>query len=330
MKIRLTNIKSEGMENIPYLDIKFEEKKDISFFMGHNGFGKSSIFMAIISVLSGDFMHLNEIDEQTGIRQNLGEKDLIKIYKGSKDSSHGRFEVAYSVDDNYWKVGMQLDYINNKFKFFHTHPKKGYDDDHMVDERVSGYFKQQFIDLIFFDPIRVKHIFIKGSMYNTEKCIEKFCGIDKVKSFVEDIKIFAKNKRNQISSTQTRDIQSKINELEKQKEAAEKNLEKSKKDLQDLIHQESVKQEEYNVLHNKYEKLFKKDEETLSKQKQIDKELSKNQSDQQEKLRNVFEVIVNKPYTFSENYKQGITKLINVFDDHQIQRKTLTILLKKY
>ena len=30
-------------------------------------------------------------------------------------------------------------------------------------------------------------------------------------------------KRNQISSTQTRDIQSKINELEKQKEAAEKN-----------------------------------------------------------------------------------------------------------
>ena len=66
--------------------------------------------MAIKTVLSGDYTHLNEIDETTGKAKNNSLSKLLKIYRGDKEIPTGVGELTYKVNDKIWGVGMKLDF----------------------------------------------------------------------------------------------------------------------------------------------------------------------------------------------------------------------------
>ena len=310
------------MEAIPDLEINFDSKKNINLFVGHNGFGKTSLFMAIKTVLSGDYTHLNEIDETTGKAKNNSLSKLLKIYRGDKEIPTGVFELTYKVNDKIWGVGMKLDFLNEKIEFNYTDPETGFHNKHSIDPTVENFFKKEFINLIFFDPQRVKHIFMKNSAYNPRACIEKFCGIDTISKVQEEIKIFEKNKITEFKNNSlTTSVSANVEQTSQALELVSNNLKKSEQELKD--HKAAKENIDLLIedLDNSYKDLLDKHKESKKTVDLYNKEIKQNNSDLQELQNQILENIISRPYDLSNEYSKKIKDLMSVFDKHQIPEK---------
>ena len=84
--------------------------------------------------------------------------------------------------------------------------------------------------MIFFDPQRVKHIFMKNSEYNP-RAIEKFCGIDTISKVQEEIKIFEKNKITEFKNNFTTSVSANVEQTSQALELVSNNLKKSEQEL---------------------------------------------------------------------------------------------------
>ena len=322
INVKILKIRSQGMEKIPDLEINFDEKKDINLFVGHNGFGKTSLFMAIKTVLSGDSKHLNEIDDNTGKALNKSISDLLKIYKGDKKDPTATFELTYKVNDKIWKVGMVLDYLNETIDFNHTHPDTGFHSKHEIDQNVESYFKKEFIDLIFFDAQRVKHIFIRNSAYNPQACIEKFCGIDTIFMAQEGINEFEKNKIQEFKkNTSNKSLSLSLDQTTQEAELVDNNLKKRKLELKELKANKEVIDQKIIELDKRNEDLLNKYNKSKGEVDVIREKIKVNNATQHESLNSILENIISRPYNLSENYLKKVEDLMKVFDKYQIPEK---------
>ena len=278
--------------------------------------------MAIKTVLSGDYTHLNEIDETTGKAKNNSLSKLLKIYRGDKEIPTGVFELTYKVNDKIWGVGMKLDFLNEKIEFNYTDPETGFHNKHSIDPTVENFFKKEFINLIFFDPQRVKHIFMKNSAYNPRACIEKFCGIDTISKVQEEIKIFEKNKITEFKNNSlTTSVSANVEQTSQALELVSNNLKKSEQELKD--HKAAKENIDLLIedLDNSYKDLLDKHKESKKTVDLYNKEIKQNNSDLQELQNQILENIISRPYDLSNEYSKKIKDLMSVFDKHQIPEK---------
>jgi len=190
MEIRILGIKYKNIREFNDLEISFHKESGessnhhISLIQMPNGTGKTTTLNLIKYTLSGEMPSIDE----------------IKSF-ASKDSDDGYFELRALIDKKYYAIRLILDYLNGECKFYTSQSKTeggGREDGHNLPNEVKHILTAEFTKLFVFDGELSKKLLDKNDsaaknaievIYHLDKLLTLNSSIDRIVSEIQKKKV---------------------------------------------------------------------------------------------------------------------------------------------
>jgi hypothetical protein len=298
VKIKLLKWKYKNIRSI--LDMKIDLTKNnknypVNMIMMPNGVGKTTTLILLRAILSGN-------------AKNWNKEKILSFKPENHDVSNGYFKLDLNLDNEHYSIKLIFDYDNGVANYQTSRVSAGgISDGYNIKEDARRVLTEGFIKRFIFNGELAEEI-LESKSREAEKAIKFLYQLDVLETLQLKISNIIEERQKECEKTSTT-TKIGLTRLENNKNgyfSALKNLKEKAENLNNKLNKKISRLEE---VENDIDNRIKKDEGLKENFEKIENELKKNEIDLNDKLNRVFNLIRNKPFSFSKENLYGLKNI---------------------